>query len=71
MTGVRTVRSISTLMRAMPTFDANAEPRAAWLDLKADVFEQLAAHHRATAAEAEAYALAAREQAGELRGEPR
>ena len=71
MTGMRTVRSISALMRAMPAFDANAERRAAWLELKAGVFEQLASQHRAMAAEAEAYAIAAREQAGELRGDPR
>ena len=71
MTGMKTVRSISALMRAMPAFDAGAEQRAAWLELKADVFEQLASQHRAIAAEAEVYAMTAREQAGELRGEPR
>jgi hypothetical protein len=71
VTGVGTVRSISALMRAMPAFDASAEQRAAWFVLKAEVFEQLASQHRAMAAEAEAYATAAREQAAELRGEPR
>lgn len=71
MTGMKTVRSISALMRTMPAFDAGAEQRAAWLDLKADVFEQLASQYRAMAAEAEAYAMAAREQAGQLREEPR
>jgi hypothetical protein len=71
VTGMKTVRSISALVRAMPAFDAGAEQRAAWLDLKAEVFEHLASQHRAMAAEAEAYAVAAREQAGELRGEPR
>ena len=65
------MRSISALMRTMPAFDASVEQRAAWLDLKAQVFDQLASQHRAMAAEAEAYAMAAREQAGELRGEPR
>jgi hypothetical protein len=68
---MRTVRSISALMRAMPAFDASVEQRAAWLDLKAAVFEQLASQHRAMAAEAEAHAMAAREQAAELRGELR
>src|SRR5215469_5837734 len=29
-----TVRSISALMRTMPAFDAGAEQRAAWLDLR-------------------------------------
>lgn len=71
MTGMNTVRSISTLMRSMPPFDAGAEQRAAWLDLKAEVFEQLASQHRAMAAEAAAYAMAARAQAAELRGDPR
>ena len=71
VTGLKTVRSISALMRAMPGFDAGAEQRAAWLELKADVFEQLASQHRAIAAEAEAYAMAARGQARELRGAPR
>ena len=70
MTGMRTVRSIVALMRAMPAFDASAEQRAAWLDLKAQVFEQLASEHRAIATEAEAYAIAARQHAGKLRGEP-
>lgn len=65
------MRSISALMRAMPAFDASADQRAAWLDLKAEVFGQLASQHRAMAAEAEAYATAAREQADDLRGDPR
>jgi hypothetical protein len=71
VTGMKTVRTISALMRSMPAFDASAEQWAAWLDVKADVFEQLAGQHRAVAAEAQAYGMAARQQARELRGESR
>jgi hypothetical protein len=64
---MRAARAISALMRAMPAFDASADQRAAWLELKAEVFAQIAAEHRAVAAEAEAYARAARDQAAALR----
>jgi hypothetical protein len=64
---MKTVRAISSLMRAMPAFDAGAEERATWLELKAEVFAQIAAEHRAMAAEADAYAMAARDQAAALR----
>jgi hypothetical protein len=64
---MRAARVISALMRAMPAFDAGADQRAAWLELKAEVFAQIAAEHRAVAAEAEAYARAARDQAAALR----
>jgi hypothetical protein len=69
--GMKTVRAISALMQAMPAFDAGDDERATWLELKAEVFAQTAAEHRAVAAEADAYAMAVRGQAVALRaGQP-
>jgi hypothetical protein len=59
---------MGALMRVMPAFEAGVSERAAWLELKAEVFTQLAAEHRAVAAEAGAYARMAPEQAAALRG---
>ena len=64
---MRTVRAVSALMRSMPAFDAGPEQRAAWLQLKAEVFAQIAAEHRAMATEADSYARAALDQAAALR----
>jgi hypothetical protein len=45
---------------AMPAFDAGDDERATWLELKAEVFAQIAAERRAVAAGADAY-MAARD----------